>query len=324
MSKPLKFWSLTIGSNFKPLLPPETVDRIFDEFYAQWCYQGERGTTLGKEHYQCRAICEEATMKATLLHCLECRGIDKRDVTFLPESNKSIEQGGLAFYVMDTTKDVFLPMRADPSWKPHRGNDWVPDMCQCIVDSPRPWMTSLNAMLEGTPHHRAIIWICTLHGKGGVAKSLYNTYLEASGKACYLGSGTPTQILEAVCAEGEKRAYTLDMPKSADSNIRVTDYINVLETVKNGFIKTAMHGKRKKLIMNQRPHVVVFANIFPPFDAMTEGRFFVFTINPDLPPEGQTLDPFERPSSSCEQFTVQDSPGLQKGLKDFSERQRSA
>ena len=290
MAKPLKFWSLTIGCNYHTLLPPDKVDAIFDEFYSQWCYQGERGSCLGKDHYQCRIISGEPVMKATLLHCLEMRGMDKRDVTFLPESNKSIEQGGLAFYVMDSTKDVFLPMRADSLWTPHRGKDWVPNMCKCIVDEPRPWMTSVLELLAAPPHHRSIIWICTLDGKGGVGKSLFNCYLEATGKACFLGSGTPTQILEAVCAEGEHRAYTLDLPKTQDSNIKIGDYINVLETVKNGFIKTAMHGKRKKLIMEDRPHEIVFSNIMPPFKAMTEGRFIVYTINPDLGPEFQTLD----------------------------------
>lgn len=288
--KPLKMWSLTIGNNFHTLLPAETMDAIFTEFYDQWVYQGERGTQNQKQHYQARVICAEPMMKCTLLHCLEMRGIPRNDVTFCIESNKSIEQGGLAFYVMDATKDVWLAPRYDPSFTPPKPPGWYPSMCQSIVDEPRPWMTSVLNMLERPPHHRAIIWICTLNGLGGVAKSLFNVYLEATGKACFLGTGTPTQILEAVCAEGEKRAYTLDLPKTSDSNIRIGDYINVLETVKNGFIKTAMHGKRKRLIMDQRPHEIVFSNILPPTQTMTEGRFHTFTIDPNLAPENQTLD----------------------------------
>lgn len=292
MSKPLAFWSLTIGSNYHVLLSPETMDAIFDEFFAQWVYQGERGSQLGKDHYQCRTICHEKAMKATLIHCLEMRGIDKRDITFLPESNKSIEQGGLAFYVMDSTKDVFLPPRHDTSFKKPRPKNWVPDQCKHIVESPRPWMTTLFSMIDASPDHRAIIWICTLEGLGGVAKSGFNCYLEASGKACCLGTGTPTQILESTCAEGEFRCYTLDLPMTSDSNIKLGDYINAIEIVKNGFIKTGMNGKRKKLIMNQRPHLIVFSNILPPRAKMTEGRFFTFTINPKLPAHLQVLKPF--------------------------------
>lgn len=296
MSKPLRFWSLTIGCNFKPLLEPEAMDAVFDEFFDKWCYQGERGTERGKLHYQARVIADTPVMKASLLHILEMRGIDQRDATFLAESNKSIEQGGLAFYVMDSTKDVFLPVRADKSFTRKRPRDWIPAMCQSIVDDPRPWMTSVLTKLEAFPHHRAIIWICTLEGKGGVGKSLFNTYLEASGKATYLGVGTPTQILEAVCSEGEQRAYTLDLPFTGDSNIKMGDYISAIETVKNGFIKTAMHGKRKSLIMDNRPHVIVFSNKLPPYQSMTEGRFHAYTINPDKPSNEQTLDEYKKAS----------------------------
>lgn len=289
--KPLKFWSITVGNNFHELVSPTHLSDILSQFFDQWVFQGEYGTNNGKPHYQIRGILPDPQMFGTLLHCFQMRGIPKEDVTVCPESNKSIEQGGLAFYVMDSTKDVWSPPMHDPSYTPPRPLNWVPAMCKCIVDEPRPWMVSLNEMIESPPDYRAIIWICTLDGKGGVGKSLYNTYLEATNKACYLGSGTPTQILEAVCAEGERLAYTLDLPKTGDSNIKIGDYIHVIETVKNGFIKTAMHGKRKKLIMNNRPHVIVFSNITPPLASMTEGRFKTYTINPDLYPEDQTLDP---------------------------------
>ena len=257
------------------------------EFAAQWVFQLERGEISEKDHYQCRMILEDGQMTETMLTIFEARGFDRRDVTFHPESNNSIQQGGLSFYVMKDETRILGPW-TDPSYQTKR-EGWVPEMCKVIVDAPRPWMTSLLAILKSPPHHRAITWVCTLDGLGGVGKSLFNVYLEATGKACFLGSGTPTQILEATIAEGERRAYTLDLPKTQDSNIRIGDYINVLEVVKNGFIKTAMHGKRKKLIMNQRPHLVVFSNILPPLHTMTEGRFHVYTIDPTLPSDSQCL-----------------------------------
>ena len=76
-------------------------------------------------------------------------------------------------------------------------------MCQTIVDHPRPWQTKLLEMLRGDPHHRQIIWICTLNGLGGVQKSLFTTYLEATGRGIWIGDGTPLQLKEACkhCAE---------------------------------------------------------------------------------------------------------------------------
>lgn len=290
MTKPLVFWSLTVGNNHHQLFDPPTFDEILDEFFKQWCYQGELGTTNRKAHYQVRCILDTPQTKATMLHCLHMRGIPLEDLTFSPESNKSIEQGGLAFYVMDSTKDVWLPMRCDSSFQPPRARDWIPEQCWHIRDTPRPWMTTLTDIIRGPPDHRAILWICTLEGKGGVAKSGFNTYVEASGMGKYLGAGTPLQIQEACISDGEHRCYTLDLPKTFASDNKLGDYVNALEIVKNGFIKTGMHGKRKRLMMNIRPHEIVFCNILPPFHLMTDGRFIVYTIDPGKPPEAQTLD----------------------------------
>lgn len=301
MSKPLSYWSVTIGNNFHELVEPNRLKEIFTEFFDQFVFQGEYGDKNKKPHFQCRVKKEDKISKASLLQLFSCRGIPVNDVTALPESNNSIQQGGLTFYCMDDQKDIWCkPIRDGPEMRP---KGWIPAQCQSIVDNPRPWMTSLMEKIDSFPDHRKIIWICTLDGKGGVGKSLFNTWLEASQKGIYLGSGTPTQILEATIAEGEHRCFTLDLPKSGDTNIKLTDYINVIETVKNGFIKTAMHGKRKKLIMNNRPHVIVFSNILPVYKAMTEGRIECYTINPDKDPDKQTLDPY-----------AQVSPGLQKGI----------
>lgn len=289
--KPLRFWSVTLSQNYKPLPDVDRMKDILSEWADSWVFQLERGSVAGKLHYQCRMILENPQMTATMLTLFECRGFDVKDVTFLPETNKSIEQGGLAFYVMKDDTRVDGPW-CDDRYQPPRPPNWIPDMCSDCVENPRPWMTSLLNIIEGPPHHRKILWICTLNGLGGVGKSLFTTYLEASKKACYLGDGTPIQLKEAVIADGEWKAYTLDLPKTFSHDNRIGDYVNVLETVKNGFIKTAMHGKRKKLLMNVRPHLIVFSNRVPPFEMMTEGRFDVYTIDPKSSAAEQTLDPW--------------------------------
>jgi len=290
MSKPLHFWSLTVGNNHGPLPSPARMDVILAEFFSQWVYQGEYGDKEKKPHYQCRVIIDEKQMKQTLIHCLAMRGIARDDVTFQPESNKSIEQGGLSFYVMDDQKDVWLPVRCDPSYQVPRKSDWIPDMCKHIVEDPRPWFTSVITKLKGPPHHRFIIWICTLAGLGGVGKSLFNCYLHVTGLGKSIGQGTPIQLQERVIAIGEYKGYTLDLPKTMATENKIGDYINSIEIIKNGFIATAMHGKPKELVMNQRPHIVVFSNRLPPYEQMTEGRFDVYTIDPKKDPSHQTLD----------------------------------
>ena len=288
MSKPLKFWSLTISNNHHTLLSPEEMDNVFVEFSKQWCYQGEYGDQLHKPHYQCRLILEDPQMKATMIHCLSMRGIPANDVTFLPESNKSIEQGGLAFYVMDSTKDVWLPPRCDPSYKPPRPPNWIPKMCQHLPD--RPWQSQMITLLNSPPDHRKIIWIATI-GKGGVAKSLFTTYCHVTGLAKFVGDGTPLNLKLGVIAMGEHKGYAFDLPKTFAADNKIGDYINAIETIKNGFILVTMHGKTQELIMEERPHVVVYCNRMPPYQTMTDGRFDAYTINPDRPISEQYLEP---------------------------------
>ena len=98
--KPLKFWSITLRHNYTERPTPSRVKKVLAEFFAQWMFQLEKGQNESKEHYQCRGIVSEGQMTETLFSIFECRGYDRRDVIFLPESNNSISQGGLSFYVM--------------------------------------------------------------------------------------------------------------------------------------------------------------------------------------------------------------------------------
>lgn len=261
---------------------------ILTEFCKQWVFQRERGLIENKEHYQIRIILSAAQTKCTLLSIFDARLPDIRDLHICPESNRSLEQGGLSFYVLKDESRVAGPW-SDPSFTAPRPYGWIPDQCASITHSPRPWMTTLNAMIADEPHHRAIIWICTLHGLGGVGKSLWNLWFEASGTGKWIGDGTPTQIKEAVISEGEFRAYSCDMPKTFSHDNRIGDYINAIETIKNGFIKTSMHGKRKRLMMNMRPHFISFANIMPPYHLLTDGRVHCYTIDPNKPHHEQEL-----------------------------------
>lgn len=290
--KPLCCYSITVAENHLPLPEPETFDNALDEFFKQWVYQGELGESRKKRHYQVRAIVEDACYKQTLLQVMTMRGMDRRDITILPESNRSIQQGGLAFYVMDSTKPRFLEPRSDPSYKPKRPRYFCPLQCEYHRDNPRPWMKSQLEILNSAPPHRAITWICTLEGLGGVAKSNWNTYLQSMGWCHYVGDGTPINLKQNVIKAGERRAYSFDLPKTFDRASPLSDYINAIEVIKNGHVCATMHGKPEMLIMDVRPHIFVYANCIPPFSSMTQGRFNVYTIDPIKPHEEQTLDTY--------------------------------
>ena len=76
-----------------------------DELTDQWCFQLEKGETHGKLHYQCRVLMKKEGRKpqygATMLQMFTCRKpYEEKDLSFQIESNNSVQQGALAFYVM--------------------------------------------------------------------------------------------------------------------------------------------------------------------------------------------------------------------------------
>lgn len=125
--KPLLCWSITLAQNHKPLPPAERVQATLEEFFQCWTFQKEEGKKAGKEHYQVRGKFREAQMTETVLHLFEMRGFDRRDVSIQPESNNSIQQGGLSFYVMKDETRIAGPWH-DSAYRPvkkrkYEGND---------------------------------------------------------------------------------------------------------------------------------------------------------------------------------------------------------
>jgi hypothetical protein len=213
-------------------------------------------------------------------------GGDRHLIHVCPESNNSIQQGGLAFYVMKDKGRIAGPWH-DSTFVMPRQQGWIPEQCKWIEGGnpqypPLPWFKNIGNIIESTPSFRLIYWIFTLE-HGDVAKSNWCTYAKMKWKHVKsIGHGTPSQIKDAVSKLPDiYTTFLLDIPKSHDSNIKLSDYINVIETIKNGDVQGNMHGVEKENVMNHRPHVFVFSNMRAPRDAMTKKRFIEVEISPD-------------------------------------------
>ena len=103
--KAIGCWALTVSCNHSTLPTPEEMKATLDELTDQWCFQLEKGETHGKLHYQCRVLMKKEGRKpqygATMLQMFTCRKpYEEKDLSFQIESNNSVQQGALAFYVM--------------------------------------------------------------------------------------------------------------------------------------------------------------------------------------------------------------------------------
>jgi len=252
---------------------------ILNEFGHQWCFQLERGTNNDKQHYQVRVIMMTHQMKATLLHIFSCRGIDERDLTFLPESNKSIEQGGLSFYVMkDETRQDGPWMDASyvrPVKHVYEGKD-----LKCM-DTPRPFQQKLMDICLAEPNDRDMIWVCNRSGNAGKSKLMkYMRFHRDRYNMARVPMGSANQIKTAVIEKGPHKIYMVDMPRVRGSDERLTEIFSALEEIKNGWVESAMYGKPAELIM-EPPHIVIFSNDVPNLSYASLDRWVVYLLYDD-------------------------------------------
>lgn len=273
--KALKFWSLTISGNFITLPTPERVQEILTEFGAQWCFQLEKGHKNGKLHYQIRIIFTDALKQETLLTILEARFYDRRDITVNAESNNSITQGGLAFYVMKDDTRQQGPWH-DPSYRirkyvPYRMLDLQ------IMQTPLPFQQTIIDACALTPDDRTIHWVANFEGCAGKSKLMKYMRMMPEYDMARVPMGSATQIKTSVIEKGVHTIYMVDLPRVRGSDERQQELFSALEEIKNGWVESPMYGKAAELIM-EPPHIWIFSNELPNLANASPDRWRVYTI----------------------------------------------
>lgn len=259
--KPLKMWSVTLSANAKPLPEPSRLCDIFTEFAAHWMFQIERGGKSGKLHVQGRILLEEAQMTHTMIHCFECRGFAAHDITFLPESNKSIEQGGLSFYVMKDDTRVEGPWY-DPSYNPKKRKVYEGKDLECMR-TPLMWQSNvLNKCSEPCLDDRCVNWVVNLDGCAGKSKLMKFMRFDKKFNMARIPMGSAIQIKTSVIQKGPHDIYMVDLPRVRGGDERIAEVFSAIEEVKNGWVESPMYGKSEDLMMDP-PHVWVFSNEYP-------------------------------------------------------------
>lgn len=294
-NKALKFWSLTISCNFRELCSVERVCSVLTEFGAQWCFQLERGTSNGKLHYQVRLILCDAQKFETLLTILEARFYDRRDITVCPESNNSIQQGGLAFYVMKDETKVDGPWH-DPTYRTRK---FVPYTMKDLkmMETPLPFQQSILDACALEPDDRTINWVANFTGCAGKSKLMKYMRMMPGYDMARISLGSATQIKTSIIGKGPHRIYMVDLPKVRGSDERVQELFSAIEEIKNGWVESPMYGKSDQELLMEPPHVWIFSNELPNLSFCSLDRWRVHTI------DGQQLRPYVYPSNMECQFS---------------------
>ena len=115
-------------------------------------------------------------------------------------------------------------------------------------------------------------------GKNSFVKWLcYNHPLDIA----RLSSGTASQLRSAVFNMGRRKCYIIDLPRTKGKSDSLADILSVIEDVKNGFVTSSMDEGDKQLMMAP-PTVIVFSNTTLPLHSLSEDRWDLYTINPNL------------------------------------------
>lgn len=140
-----------------------------------------------------------------------------------------------------------------------------------------PWQTELCNIFEGEPDLRKIYWYWS--SKGGTGKTTFARYLHRKYGFICLG-GKSADMKNAIIEYKKTNDTTpegivVNIPKSFNE-----DYISYtgLEEVKDMFFYSGKY--EGGMVDGNQPHLIVFANVEPDFEKMTD-RFIVKRIDND-------------------------------------------
>lgn len=272
-SRPLCVWSITYGETIgNTLATPRKFNEALKKLDpASYIFQLEKGKKTGRHHYQLNLRLKEPMVESKLREKIK---------SYLRHKTQSPYYGKGCMHIkptVDKTKADFYCMKEDTRiWGPmlFPANTYIG---QDLIKKFYPWQESILKMVKSSPNDRAITLVCDPSGNKG--KSLLAKTLSYHHDACVIPLGlSSAQMKSAIVSAGPREIYLLDLPRNNKSFIEIFDTI---EEIKRGFIISPFHGKYKEMHM-LRPHVVCFANEWPPLDFLSFDMWDLHEITSDL------------------------------------------
>lgn len=142
-------------------------------------------------------------------------------------------------------------------------------------DDFRDWQKELLDILEAPPSDRSVYWYWSQIG--GVGKTCFGKYVAVTLPGTMVANGKGGDILAQLVAYAKENGYyprivIMNLPKAVGNMVSYAS----IEQIKDGL---CMSGKYEggQIIMNP-PHIVVFANLPPDYEKMSDDRFIVRNI----------------------------------------------
>lgn len=129
----------------------------------------------------------------------------------------------------------------------------------------RPWQQELDTELREEPDDRKVIWYTDT--KGGAGKTAMARYLAKTRQVFIVQDGSKMADIAYAYSQNPSSIVIFDL---ARSHTDVLPY-DQMEKFKNGYIFVGKYQSRA--VHFKSPHVVVFSNMYPEKDKLSEDRW---------------------------------------------------
>lgn len=135
------------------------------------------------------------------------------------------------------------------------------------------WEIQMDNIVSTEPDDRTINWIYSKNGNKG--KSTFCKYLAYTYNAVICGKGVYSDIINIMFNANmdETNLVVFDLPRNNGNKVSYS----ALEAIKNGLICNTKYETGNKLF--NPPHILIFANDEPSWEAMSMDRFKVLCID---------------------------------------------
>ena len=158
----------------------------------------------------------------------------------------------------------------------------------------REWQTTLRTTIEAPPDDRSVHWFIDRIGNSG--KSYMCGYLQNHHDAFVSTGG---KVADVAHAYNKEPIVIFDLPRAMEKS---KDIYNLMEGFKNGCIFIPKYESACKIF--DVPHVIVFANFEPDFEALSKDRWIIYNLGES---DDDSIKDHDIETYGCEESETQDS-----------------
>lgn len=239
-------WEFTLHQQ-KPEIKPEELWKTLKGIAKEFYFQLEEGEETGALHFQgCFSLKEKEYMN-TVKNLLGYNSIHLEPV-----------KNWKALVEYSQKKST----RVDGPWSIQ--STWIK-----TITSLRDWQQKLLTKLKEEPDDRTILWYSDPKGCSG--KTSMAKYLAVHHNATVLNNAKTADLAYAI--NSQPNIIIINITRSNEQH---TNY-GAIESIKDGLIFSSKYESHTKLFNS--PHVVIFANFEPNYNALTIDRWEIIHLS---------------------------------------------